>query len=200
MDPQLRAALTIGYERLSAWSDLLDQINVFPVADADTGRNLKISLAPLRQLEALCRGLADRLVQAATGNSGNIDVLHGPVTAPFDHEGGHDRIEQAVFAGEGASAPDAPAGFSLGRCPDGSDSDDARWNRIAVVAARARCDVGGRAGYDVGDLWGDGRRIPSCFPGSGMGVGLLPACADLVGGSTGPACGVGTSTQGFGSC
>jgi len=72
MDPQLRAALTTGYERLSAWSDLLDQINVFPVADADTGRNLMISLAPLHRSEAPTETILRRLLVSATGNSGNI--------------------------------------------------------------------------------------------------------------------------------
>jgi hypothetical protein len=72
MDPQLRAALTTGYERLSAWSDLLDQINVFPVADADTGRNLMISLAPLHRSEAPTEMILRRLLVTATGNSGNI--------------------------------------------------------------------------------------------------------------------------------
>ena len=72
MDPQLRAAFTIGYERLSAWSDLLDQINVFPVADADTGRNLMVSLAPLHRSEALTETILHRLLVSATGNSGNI--------------------------------------------------------------------------------------------------------------------------------
>lgn len=72
MEPQLRAALTIGYERLSAWSDLIDQINVFPVADADTGRNLMISLAPLHRSEAPTETILRRLLVSATGNSGNI--------------------------------------------------------------------------------------------------------------------------------
>ena len=40
-------ALAAGCERVAAWSDLLDAINVFPVADGDTGRNLRISLGPL---------------------------------------------------------------------------------------------------------------------------------------------------------
>jgi len=70
--PPLTQALAAGYERMSAWADLLDQINVFPVADEDTGRNLRISLAPLRQNTGNRRGIADRLLAAATGNSGNI--------------------------------------------------------------------------------------------------------------------------------
>ena len=47
MDVSLRTAFATGYERMAAWADLLDDINLYPVADADTGRNLRISLAPL---------------------------------------------------------------------------------------------------------------------------------------------------------
>jgi DegV family protein with EDD domain len=65
-------ALCQGYERLSAWADLLDRINVFPVADADTGTNLKISLAPLRLPAPRRDILIHQLMSAATGNSGNI--------------------------------------------------------------------------------------------------------------------------------
>ncbi len=62
-------------ESVSAWADLLDRINVFPVADADTGRNLIVSLGPLRTASAGstdCRSLSDRLLFSAKGNSGNI--------------------------------------------------------------------------------------------------------------------------------
>ena len=45
---QYNHALQAGYDRLAAWSDLLDRINVFPVADGDTGRNLQVSLTPLK--------------------------------------------------------------------------------------------------------------------------------------------------------
>lgn len=72
MDRICSNALIHGYERMAAWSDLLDRINVFPVADADTGRNLKISLAPLRQLNGTPEKVSDHLIRAATGNSGNI--------------------------------------------------------------------------------------------------------------------------------
>ncbi len=72
MDPNCSSAFIHGYERMAAWSDLLDQINVFPVADADTGRNLKISLAPLRQLGEQPKLVPGHLVRMATGNSGNI--------------------------------------------------------------------------------------------------------------------------------
>ena len=75
MNPNCSRALIHGYERMAAWSDLLDQINVYPVADADTGRNLKISLAPLRQLDIRSDRVPMQLVRAATGNSGNIAAV-----------------------------------------------------------------------------------------------------------------------------
>ncbi|MGM0424053.1 MAG: DegV family protein [Thermodesulfobacteriota bacterium] len=68
-------ALRMGYERLCAWSEVLDQINVFPVADGDTGRNLLISLAPLRAPSSSdAQQLQEQLLFAARGNSGNIAV------------------------------------------------------------------------------------------------------------------------------
>lgn len=61
-----------GYACLSAWADLLDRINVFPVPDADTGTNLKISLAPLQRTDLAPTELPGLLARSATGNSGNI--------------------------------------------------------------------------------------------------------------------------------
>ncbi len=61
-----------GYGCLSAWADLLDRINVFPVADGDTGTNLRISLAPLRACARDGRRTLELLTRSATGNSGNI--------------------------------------------------------------------------------------------------------------------------------
>ncbi|MBU3943721.1 MAG: DegV family EDD domain-containing protein [Proteobacteria bacterium] len=68
----MRHAFASGYENLSAWSDLLDRINVFPVADGDTGANLRISLAPLRDCETDKSQTLELLTRCATGNSGNI--------------------------------------------------------------------------------------------------------------------------------
>ncbi len=70
MEERLKAAFVHGYERMAAWSDLLDEINVYPVPDADTGRNLRISLAPLKF--SADKVLAEHLLMTATGNSGNI--------------------------------------------------------------------------------------------------------------------------------
>jgi DegV family protein with EDD domain len=72
MDPLLQDAFATGYERLAAWADLLDEINVYPVADADTGRNLMISLAPLHRMDVSVETTVRKLLVSATGNSGNI--------------------------------------------------------------------------------------------------------------------------------
>ncbi len=61
-----------GYGCLAAWADLLDRINVFPVADGDTGTNLRISLAPLRNPDENIDTTCNLLARCATGNSGNI--------------------------------------------------------------------------------------------------------------------------------
>ena len=72
MEDALKSAFVAGYERLLAWTDLLDEINVFPVADGDTGQNLKISLLPLGRMDQDVKSLGRDLIIGAVGNSGNI--------------------------------------------------------------------------------------------------------------------------------
>lgn len=72
MIDNLPRAFAVGSERVVAWADLLDRINVFPVPDGDTGRNLVISLTPLRKVDAAPQDLIRELLMAARGNSGNI--------------------------------------------------------------------------------------------------------------------------------
>ena len=72
MDKNISRAFIAGLERVTAWSDLLDQINVFPVADCDTGRNLVVSLSPLRHIDENPETLIRKLMFSACGNSGNI--------------------------------------------------------------------------------------------------------------------------------
>ena len=74
METDFQEAHISGMERIAAWSDLLDAINVFPVADGDTGRNLLTSLTPLRQPATDHAELIRRLLLSARGNSGNIAV------------------------------------------------------------------------------------------------------------------------------
>lgn len=68
----MKKSFAAGVERVAAWADLLDSINVYPVADGDTGRNLSVSLMPLiaggQDKEAVVRNL----LLSARGNSGNI--------------------------------------------------------------------------------------------------------------------------------
>ncbi len=72
MSRDLFGALRAGTERISVWADLLDSINVYPVADGDTGRNLTISLMPLKSPAGDRSVLVEKLFLAARGNSGNI--------------------------------------------------------------------------------------------------------------------------------
>ena len=67
-----RKSFAAGYACLAAWANLLDKINVFPVADGDTGANLRISLAPLRDPIEDIETTRHLLARCATGNSGNI--------------------------------------------------------------------------------------------------------------------------------
>jgi hypothetical protein len=72
MELDFQKAHVAGVERIAAWSDVLDEINVFPVADGDTGRNLIISLTPLRYLQEDPELTIRQLLISARGNSGNI--------------------------------------------------------------------------------------------------------------------------------
>lgn len=104
MDRRWQSAFATGYERLSAWADLLDKINVFPVADADTGSNLMISLAPLHRADAGTDVLVNRLLASALGNSGNIAcgfftgfIAENPsANFPAAVKAGRDRAWQAL--------------------------------------------------------------------------------------------------------
>ncbi|MCF8056007.1 MAG: DegV family EDD domain-containing protein [Desulfocapsa sp.] len=99
----LCSACIAGFENLTVWADLLDRINVFPVADGDTGCNLRISLAPMRDCGTDMGGSVKRLSESACGNSGNIAAAF--FQEFLDHEGeglgeqaqrGRDRAWQAI--------------------------------------------------------------------------------------------------------
>ncbi len=83
MNQEFFNGCVMGVERVAAWADLLDRINVFPVADGDTGRNLILSLTPLRERDRSREDLIERVLLAARGNSGNIAArfLSGFLTA-----------------------------------------------------------------------------------------------------------------------
>lgn len=72
MDENLKKALAAGYERIVAWADILDRINVFPVPDGDTGRNLVVTLSALRNISGDAASISREILMSARGNSGNI--------------------------------------------------------------------------------------------------------------------------------
>ena len=74
MTTKFKKAVVCGVERLRAWSDMLDHMNVFPVPDGDTGRNLSLTLAPLLSLsdDAERKRIVQQIVRNAYGNAGNI--------------------------------------------------------------------------------------------------------------------------------
>jgi DegV family protein with EDD domain len=104
MDADFYNALVAGVERVTAWSGLLDRINVFPVPDGDTGRNLVISLAPLRGAAGDRQRAARDLLLSARGNAGNIAArffaafiwADAPGKIPDAVKRGRDQAWQAV--------------------------------------------------------------------------------------------------------
>lgn len=73
-------ALAAGVQRVIANQEALNRINVFPVADGDTGTNLALTLGAMRDalgrddlpLAELMNRIADALLDGARGNSGAI--------------------------------------------------------------------------------------------------------------------------------
>jgi DegV family protein with EDD domain len=90
----LRWALAAACASTAAWAEVLDRINVFPVPDGDTGRNLVLSLSPLRDLAASDAIIAQRLLLSARGNSGNIACAF--VRALLDDAGGESLAARCV--------------------------------------------------------------------------------------------------------
>ena len=72
MYDNLMKGLAAGYERIVAWADILDRINVYPVPDGDTGRNLVITLGACRNINGNPDSLSREILLSARGNSGNI--------------------------------------------------------------------------------------------------------------------------------
>lgn len=75
------AALVCGIHRVIGEQELLNRINVFPVADSDTGTNLSLTLGAAlgvltqpneKHLGTMLAAVADALLDGARGNSGAI--------------------------------------------------------------------------------------------------------------------------------
>jgi DegV family protein with EDD domain len=104
MYDNLMTGLAAGYERIVAWADILDRINVYPVPDGDTGRNLVITLGACRNINGNPDSLSREILLSARGNSGNIAAgfLAGFLTCkdlsslPVSAEVGRNLAYQAV--------------------------------------------------------------------------------------------------------
>ncbi|RZA31004.1 MAG: DAK2 domain-containing protein, partial [Lysobacteraceae bacterium] len=79
--PALRRALIAGARRVIAGRDVLNRINVFPVADGDTGSNLASTLGSVlngalsrrsRHAGELLSQVGEDAIGGARGNSGAI--------------------------------------------------------------------------------------------------------------------------------
>ena len=79
--PRLEQALMAGIANVLSRRDYINSINVFPVADSDTGTNLAFTLASVRaaiesgrkrSLPELLQAIADAAIDGARGNSGAI--------------------------------------------------------------------------------------------------------------------------------
>jgi DegV family protein with EDD domain len=137
VDEHLTRALTVGAERVAAWADLLDDINVFPIADGDTGCNLKISLAPLGSANGTTAERCRQLIASATGNSGNIAVafLTGFLPAAERYD-----LARASAAGRQA-AWDAVADPCPGTMLSVLDALDEAMQRWPVAPSKAAADT-----------------------------------------------------------
>lgn len=107
---RLAEALRAGIHRVFRRQDHLDRINVFPVADGDTGTNLAMTLRavlqsldrePAQHAGRLLTRIADAALDGARGNSGAI--LAQFLLGLGDRLGQHDALAPADFAAGVAS-------------------------------------------------------------------------------------------------
>jgi len=79
--PQLYNTISLGIKNLIAHQKTLDEINVFPVPDGDTGTNMDFTLMPIitelnnnvsERADVTMRNIANTALESARGNSGTI--------------------------------------------------------------------------------------------------------------------------------
>jgi hypothetical protein len=102
---RLKRALIAGSRRIHSYRDQLNTINVFPVADSDTGTNMAGTMRALVEgirgtagldLAAVSRTAADAALTGAQGNSGTIlsQFFYGLAEGIGDHS----RVSTASFS------------------------------------------------------------------------------------------------------
>ena len=144
--PALRRALLAGIDRVLAGRDLLNRINVFPVADGDTGSNLGFTLAAVRDAlrsmpdghaGALLRHAANEAIDGARGNSGAI-------LAQF-MQGVGERLAGSARIGAGDLAEAADMGAAQARLAVAEPREGTLLSVLAAFATALREAVGGGA-------------------------------------------------------
>jgi DegV family protein with EDD domain len=146
--PRLQAALRAGIAQVLAETDALNRINVYPVADGDTGTNLALTLGAVDEAlgadtrtaagEVLAAA-ADAALEGARGNSGAImaEFLQGLADATADRA----ELDAPTLGGAFANA-DRYARGALDAPEEGTI-----LSVIAAVAAALTRDAG--AGLDT---------------------------------------------------
>ncbi len=122
----LRRVITKFYEGLSAHRQVLDNLNVYPVPDGDTGMNMSSTMKSVLEscedtaddLEALCAAISHGALMGARGNSGVIlaQILRGICGV----------LSQSVQSTQSAQADAAVVAAALQAASDGAYSAVAR--------------------------------------------------------------------------
>lgn len=156
---RLHAAFAGGLQAVARLRGHLNDINVFPVADGDTGSNLVATLqaalaetAPARRVDRVCRSLADGALAGARGNSGLImaQFLWGVAEGTAGR-----RTLDAPALGEALAAGVPFAAEALSNPVEGTVLTVLReW----VAAFRARCRAGADLLAVLGESLAEARR------------------------------------------
>ncbi len=156
----LKRGLLAGIRRVLSRRDAINRINVFPVADGDTGSNLAFTLSaveqalrPLRLCSAggLLRRAGDEAIDGARGNSGAI--LAQFLQGVGEHLADQPRLGVAELA--------AAASFGASQAR-GAVSDPREGTILSVIAAFAAAlqRESGRGIYDLRECWA--RAVAAC--------------------------------------
>jgi hypothetical protein len=141
---QLKRAVISGAQRVIQMQEQLNNINVFPVADSDTGTNMALTMRSVAEGALLCkegsvhgmsRAVADSALMGARGNSGAIlaqffqglaEGFHGRIRATLE-DFAHAVQRAAVNAAEAIAEP--KEGTILTVIRDWAHSIQATWQR-----------------------------------------------------------------------
>ena len=143
---QLKRAVISGAQRVIQMQEHLNNINVFPVADSDTGTNMALTMRSVAEGALLCkeisvhgmsRAVADSALMGARGNSGAILAQFFQGLAEGFHGRGRATLEDFAVAVQSASTNAAEAiaepqeGTILTVIRDWAQAIHANWQKNA---------------------------------------------------------------------